>query len=123
MPREFEDPGELEDPEDLEDVLDPGLFLGLNNPGAREVRGLRLGAEKEKRHEEWHDGQDINNVHPVLEELYLLWRPCQPVKETILTSGVLIIDTPTDLMKYSRINQAMQTVSIKDSMGFSTKFP
>ena len=93
MPREFEDPGELEDPEDLEDVLDPGLFLGLNDPGAREVRGLRLGAEKEKRHEEWHDGQDINNVHPVLEELYLLWRPCQPVKETILTSRVLIIDT------------------------------
>ena len=93
MSGEFEDPGELEDPEYLEDVLDPGLLLGLNDPGAREVRGLRLGAEEEKGHEEWHDGQNINNVHPVLEELYLLWRPCQSVKGTMLKSGVLIFDT------------------------------
>ena len=77
---EFEDPGELENPEDLEDILDPGLLLRLNDPGARQVSGLRLGAEEEKGDEEWHNGQNINDVHPVLEELYLFWRSCQSLK-------------------------------------------
>ena len=80
MSGEFEDPSELEDPEDLEDILYPRLLLRLYDPGAREVRRLCLRAKEEQRDEEWHDGQNINYVHPVLEELYLLWRTCQSVK-------------------------------------------
>ena len=68
--------------DDLEDVLDPGLLLCLPDwdGGGRQVCGLCLGAEEEQGDKEGHYGEYVNDVHPILKKLNLLWRSCQSVR-------------------------------------------
>ena len=125
---QFEDPGQLEDPEDLQEVVDAARGGSSGVRSRARAGGRLLGLQevsleislKEERDEERQDGENINDIEAVGQELTLGWSSSEP--ETVHSQHWAVLSS-SDLRKYSRVNQAMQMVSIMFSQGFSIRVP
>ena len=70
-----------------------------------------------------HDGQHVDDVHPIDQEVNLV----VDVSLVIMTGSMMkkytLLGLPANLRRYSRVNQDMQTDSINASFGLSKGFP
>ena len=74
-----------------------------------------------------HDGQHVDDVHPIDQEVHLV----VDVSLVIMTGIMMkvmrkkytLLGLPANLRRYSRVNQDMQTDSINASFGLSKGFP
>ena len=68
-----------------------------------------------------HDGQHVDDVHPVLDELQLVGRPGKPGLGNGINFPASMLQSY--LRRYSRVNQEMQTDSMRASLGLSRGSP
>ena len=74
-----------------------------------------------------HDGQHVDDVHPIDQEVHLI----VDVSLVIMTGIIMkvmrkkytLLGLPANLRRYSRVNHDMQTDSINASFGLSKGFP
>ena len=70
-----------------------------------------------------HDGQHVDDVHPIDQEVNLVVDVSLVIMTGIMMKKYTLLGLPANLRRYSRVNQDMQTDSINASFGLSKGFP